>query len=130
MEEEITASSGSEDCGELTELIDGLNIRKSFALPSERCRSQTVQLVLEDGHVLPFFTNRFNRISISSLERLLRKEVIRLEAPETGGGYKEMKVVEGQVKCPEQGWGDAQYRVFTEARSGQELQSPTSCFLT
>ena len=71
-----------------------------------------------------FTTNKFNNIGIAELERFLSKKVKSVSAPQLmGGGYREMKIINGHVNCPTLGWGDREYKVVTEAVPGK-YQSP------
>ena len=113
-----------EDNEELTALFEGL---KKLQLSYFHCKqkrseqsNQAVNLVLTDGEAVRFITNKFNNIGITELERFLSKKVKSVAAPQLmGGGYREMKILNGHVNCPTGGWGDGQYKVVTEAIPGK-----------
>ena len=86
----------------------------------QRQSNRAVNLVLSDGEAVRFITNKFNNIGITELERFLSKKVKSVAAPQLmGGGYREMKILNGYVNCPTLGWGDGQYKVVTEAIPGK-----------
>ena len=114
-------SEGNTQCKALIEGLKKLHLSYSHR---EEKRSEltnlAVNLVLSDGEAVRFTTNKFNNIGIAELERFLSKKVKSVSAPQLmGGGYREMKIMNGHVNCPTLGWGDGQYKVVTEARPGK-----------
>ena len=112
------------DNQEFKALFEGLKKLQLSYSPGKQKRNkqsnQTVHLVLSDGEAVRFTTNKFNNIGIFELERFLSKKVKSVSAPQLmGGGYREMKILNGYVNCPTLGWGDGQYKVVTEAIQGK-----------
>ena len=129
---ELNNNQDLEDNEELKALVEGL---KKLQLSSSHCKQKkeqsnlAVNLVLSDGEAVRFTTNKFNNIGITELERFLSKKVKSVSAPQLmGGGYREMKILNGYVNCPTLGWGDRQYKVVTEAIPGK-YQPPSSSTL-
>lgn len=133
---ELNSNQDLVDNEELKALLEGL---KKLQLSSSHCKQKrseqgnlAVNLVLSDGEAVRFTTNKFNNISITELERFLSKKVKSVSAPQLmGGGYREMKILNGYVNCPTLGWGDGQYKVVTEAIPGkyQPRRHQPSCNL-
>ena len=111
---------------ELSVLLDGLSKLRENRSGSEVVTATVVRLGLEDGRTVRFSTNRYRKIGILELERFLNKKVVSIQAPELlGGGFREMKTVNGYVNCPPLGWGNSVYRVITESLPGKfGLTSP------
>ena len=112
-------NNNKEDYEELKALVEGLKNLQHSSSQSKKSH-QVVNLVLSDGEVVRFTTNKYNNIGITELERFLSKKVKSVAAPQFGGGgFREMKILNGFVNCPALGWGDGQYRLVTEALPGK-----------
>ena len=119
---EVNNNQDSDDNEELKALVEGLEKLQHSSSSNHKKSNLVVNLVLSDGLVVRFTTNKYNNIGIRELERFLSKKVKSLEAPQLGGGgFREMKIVNGYVNCPTLGWGDRQYKVVTEAAPGKYL---------
>ena len=94
---------------EFKALFEGL---KKLQLSSSNCKQKrseqsnlAVNLLLSDGEAVRFTTNKFNNIGITVLERFLSMKGKSVLAPQLmGGGYREMKILNGYVYCPTLGW--------------------------